>query len=326
MLRLIRDKSPYTVIILLIYTLLIKLQALVHPMLPIADNEHLLYGYIVHIFSFILGKNAFAYTLLAVVMLFIQAIYLNAIVVRHKLFNKTTYIPAYLYITLSSLHPSLSSFSEALFVNWCMLGSVHILLNFHNTTQPRKMVFNAGFLACIAALLHFPAAGFIILLWAALLLLRSFNPAEWVVGLMGYFTPVYFFAALLFLFDELHLIKLWPRIGLHFPQKITAHAYIVTLTVGLVTLMCCGLFALQVFISRVSVFMRRNWVLIMIYMFISILVCCFTPKDMRNIWLITIPASSLVIAHPLYLEKSKWFSNFAFYFSLLVVLVCQWVL
>lgn len=326
MLRLIRDKSPYTVIILLIYTLLIKLQALAHPVLPITNNEHLLYGSIVNIFSYALGKSAFAYTLLAVVMLFLQAIYLNAIVVRHKLFGKTTYIPAYLYITLSSLHPSLSSFSEALLINWCMLGTLHILLNFHNTTQPRKMVFNAGFLACIAALLHFPALGYMILLCSALLLLRSFNPAEWVVGLMGYFTPVYFFTALLFLFDKLNLLRLWPAMGLHFPQKITAHTYIVVLIIGIVTLMCCGLFALQVFITKVSVFMRRNWVLIITYLFISIAICCFTTKPMHNIWLIAIPASSLVIAHPLYLEKSKWFSNFAFYFSLLVVLACQWVL
>ncbi|RYE24616.1 MAG: hypothetical protein EOP51_06820 [Sphingobacteriales bacterium] len=326
MLQLIRDKSPYTVIILLIYTLLIKLQALAHPMLPAGDSKHLFYDGVVYIFSFVFGKSAFAFTFFAVVMLFMQAIYLNTIVVIHKLFNKTTYIPAYLYITFSSLHPSLSYFSNALLINWCMLGALHILLNFHHTTQPRKMVFNAGFLACMAALLHFPAVGYMILLMAALLLLRSFNPAEWVVGFMGYLTPVYFFAGVLFLFDKLNLVKYWPTIALHFPQKVTAPAFVVTLIIGIVTLMCCGLFALQAYISRVSVFMRRNWVLIMIYFFISILICGFTAKPIHNIWLVAMPASSLIIAHPLYLEKSKWFSNFAFYFSLLMVLVCQWVL
>jgi hypothetical protein len=63
-----------------------------------------------------------------------------------------------------------------------------------------------------------------------------------------------------------------------------------------------------------------------ILLIISFVVSSTTDEVIKNIWLIAIPAAALIISHALYLEKSKWFSNFAFYFSLLILIVCQWAL
>jgi len=41
------------------------------------------------------------------------------------------------------------------------------------------------------------------------------------------------------------------------------------------------------------------------------------------IWVLIIPALTLIISHALYMEKNKRFSNFAFYFSLLLLVFCQ---
>ena len=326
MLHLVRDKSPYTVIILLIFTLIAKLQALTHPIMPPMREGHEFYNAIVSIMSSLLGGSAFAFTLLGVIMLFIQAIYLNAIVAKYKLYPKVSYIPTFLYILLSSLHPSLSYFSLALLINWCLIASIDVMLSFYHTQQPRKQVFNAGFILCIAALLHFPAVLYIITLFAAMLLLRSFNPSEWVVAIMGYITPVYFFAGMLFLFDKLKTFPLWSRFAIYFPDKFILPVYTITLLAGAGTLLILGLVALQGYIARLSVFNRRNWVLMFILLIISFVVSSTTDEVIKNIWLIAIPAAALIISHALYLEKSKWFSNFAFYFSLLILIVCQWAL
>lgn len=326
MLHLVRDKSPYTVIILLIFTLLVKLQALTHPALPTAADGHIFYSAVISCFSSVLGDSAFAYTMLSVIMLFGQAIYLNAVVVKHKLYNKTAYIPSFIFIVLSSLHPSLSHFSLPLLLNWALIGALDILLGMHHTQQPRKDIFNAGFILCIMGLLHFPAVLYLLVLFLTLLLLRSFNPAEWVVGILGYLTPIYFFGGILFLFDKLGSFRYWPEMAIYFPKGLQVSIYAITLLAGVSILLIAGLFAMQAYMARLGVFMRRSWVVVFAMFVISLAICIFTDENILNIWLLAIPASSLVISHPLYLEKSKWFSNFAFYFSLLVLIVCQWAL
>lgn len=323
MLHLIRNNSPYTVIILLIFTLVVKMQVLAHPQVVALPAHDVLFSSIVHVVDFILNGSAFGYTLLAVIMLFAQALYLNTIVAKQRLFNKTSYIPAYTYLLLTSLHPSFSYFSEALLMNWCLLGGIHLLLRFHQTHQPRKDVFNTGFLLALMALFHFSAIGYFLLLFIALILLRSFNPGEWVVTLLGYLTPAYFWVGILFLFDKTGMLSQWPHIGLFLPKKVVAPVYTIGLITGLIVLFSLGMYALQSLMAKTSVFNRRNWVMVLFCLFISFVVAMATDISMQYIWLLLMPALALIICHALYLEKNKRFSNFAFYFSLLLVIFCQ---
>jgi hypothetical protein len=62
-----------------------------------------------------------------------------------------------------------------------------------------------------------------------------------------------------------------------------------------------------------------------VYLFLSILVAIGTDISEKSVWLLAIPALSMIIAPALIIEKTKWFSNFAFYFSLLLVIYCQWL-
>jgi hypothetical protein len=299
------------------------MQAISNPVLVDVPPHDILFRMVINVFDFILFGSALAYTLLAVVMLFAQALYLNTIVARQRLFNKTTYIPAFVYLLLTSLHTSFSYFTPALLMNWCLLGGIHILLRFHQTHQPRKDVFNAGFLLALLALMHFPAIGYFLLLFIALVLLRSFNPGEWVVTFMGYLTPAYFWLGILFLADGLDQLKHWPHIDLFLPHKPIDWPYTIGIITGLIVLFTLGMYALQGLMGRTSVFNRRNWVMVLFCLLISVLVAIGTDIKMTYIWLIAMPALSLIICHALYLEKNKRFSNFAFYFSLLLVIFCQ---
>jgi hypothetical protein len=299
------------------------MQVLSHPHVVAIPPHDALFGMLVNVLDFVLNGSAFGYTLLAVLMLFMQALYLNMIVARQRLFYKTTYIPAYIYLLLTSLHPSFSYFSEALIMNWCLLGGIHLLLRFHQTHQPRKDVFNAGFLLALLALLHFSAVGYFLLLFIALILLRSFNAGEWVVTLLGYLTPAYFWIGILFLMDKTGLLSQWPYIGLFLPNKVVAPLYTIGLIIGLIVLLSLGLYALQAFMGKTSVFNRRNWIMVLFCLFISFVVAMASDISMQYIWLLPMPALALIICHALYLEKNKRFSNFAFYFSLLLVIFCQ---
>lgn len=323
MLPIFRNNSPYTVIILLISTMLLKLQPLMHPQAPLPLDGYFFYNNILYLLNVVMRGNAFAYTLLTVVMLFLQALYFKAITTRHKLYPKPTYLPALVFILLTSIYPQFNYFCITLLINWCLLGGMDIVLSFSQAQHPRKQLFNAGFIFCLAALLQFQAVGFLLVFFAGIALLRAFNPSEWVVGAMGYFTPFYFFAGIVFLVDKLDLLTKWPRLQVFIPKHLSAPGFLALAISGLVILFVCGFYAMQSQIAKNSVYGRRIWSVIIFYLTISLAVALLTDENVKSAWLLIIPASSMIITHGVALEKSKRFSNFTFYLFLVFVIACQ---
>jgi len=321
-LQLFRNNSPFTVIILFIFTLLVKFQVLLHPEVPSLIGGHFLYNYIVRALYFVLRDGAFAYTMLAVIILFIQALYLKSISIRHKLFPRYTYVPAFVYLLVTSIYPPFNTFSETLLLNWLLLGAMDIMFGFTQTTQPRKLIFNASFLLSMAALFQFTLLAYFFLLLVGLVMFRSFNLGEWSVALMGYATPPYFLACILFLADMFRLSREWPHIGFSLSSQVASPFYLIVTLAGLIILLASGIYAMQQNVAMSNIYTRRDWIALSFYLIISIFVAILTDHEIKTAWLITLPALSIVISHALLLEKNKRFSNFIFYFSLVFLIFC----
>jgi hypothetical protein len=164
-LHLVRANSPYTVIILFILTLGLKLQALGHPVVPDPGLHQALFASVVQALKGIWGASATAFTLLAAVFTFAQALYLRYIAIKHRLFGRPSYLPAFIYIIISSLHPATGYFSAPLLLNWFLLGALDALLGFTRREDQPRTIFNAGFLLACGALMYFPAVAYFFLLF-----------------------------------------------------------------------------------------------------------------------------------------------------------------
>ena len=322
MLRLFRNNSPFTVIILFIFALLVKIQVLLHPYAPDPAAGHFLYNYILRAFNIVFRHNAFAFTLFAIFILFIQSLYLKSIATRHKLFPRYTYVPAFVYLLLTSIYQPFNSFNETLLLNWLLLGAVDIMFGFTQTTQPRKLIFNASFLLSLAALFQFTLLSFFLLLLVGMVMFRSFSLGEWSVALMGYITPFYFLAGILFLVDKFYLYSQWPHIGFSLSGHVTSIFYLIITLIGILILLASGIFAMQKNVAMSNIYVRRDWIAISFYLILSIVNAFLTDHSIKSAWLITIPALSIIISHALLLEKNKRFSNFIFYFSLVFLIFC----
>jgi len=322
-LQTFRNNNPFTVIILFIGTLVLKLGVLLHPQAPVRLPGYFVYNSLLDLFNVVLHNSAFGYTFLNIILLFLQALYINRIAAHYKLFYRPSYIPALVYILLISMYPPFGFFSLAMVVNWFVLCGVDVMLSFNQTLKPRKNIFNAGYLFCLAGVLQFSALGFVVLLLGALIILRSFNVGEWVVAVLGYVTPLYFFAGILFLADKLPLLSEWPQAGISLPRQLGPPVYIIGLLAGFVILISCGLYGMQLQVPKNGIYIRRNWATLTMYAIIAVLVAVFTDVFVVSAWLIVIPALTFIITHGFNLEKSKRFSNFIFYFSLLLVIFCQ---
>jgi hypothetical protein len=325
-LRLLRNYSPFTVLILVIAAFLMKLPALSHPVAPIPLPNHIVFASLLKLLNNILHGSASGYTFLAIIILVLEALYFNHITVKHKLFMTQTYLPAFTFLLLTSLYPAFNYFSEPLLINGLMLIAFDIMLSFAHSSQPRKQIFNAGFVVCLPALLQFPALAFFFLLLFALIFLRPFNIGEWVVGFMGYFTPIYFFAVILFLVDKLPVLYQIPRLSLSLPKHVENPLYVGGTIGGLVLLVILGSFALQQQMSRLTINIRRSWGLVYIFLVISLGFGLIAVSSVHAEWLVVMPSLSFLVAHSFYHEKTKRFSNFAFLFSLALFAFCQFSL
>ncbi len=325
MLRFFKNNSPFTVIILFLFALVVKVQALLHPLVPEPVAGHFMYNYLLRAMSLVFGHSAFAYTFIGVLMLFLQSLYIKSIATRHKLFPRHTYIPSLVYLLLTSIYPPFNHFSETHLLNWLLLGAVDVMFSFTQTTQPRKLIYNAGFLLCLVALFQFSALAYFLLLLVGMVMFRPFNLGEWSVALMGYTTPLYFFLCGLFLFDRFYLLHEWPHIGISLTSDVHSVFYLIVAIGGILILLGTGIYAMQQNVALSNIYVRRDWTAISFYLIISLLVAVMTDEAVRSAWLLLVPGLSIVISHGLLLEKNKRFSNFIFYFSLSFLGICLWI-
>ena len=323
MLHLVRGNTPYTVIILFILTLVLRLQALGNAMMPVADAHHVLYGQIISFLKPALGASPVAFTVLALLMAFGQALYLRWITVKHRLFVKPSYLVPFAYIVLSSLHPALGQFSIMLLLNWLLLAGLDTALYLSRRGEAPRVIFNGGFMLGCVALLHFPALLLLFFLALALVLLRPFKPGEWIVATVGFLTPGYFAVALLYLFDGLPLLRLWPALGLSLPHPWPHGAYLPVVIAGCVLLAAGGMAALMRTIYKMPVSTRRSWGAVVALAVLSGTMCLLTPKGEGGTWAGILPGLSLIIIPPMAAEKRSRWANFTFYFLIALVVFAQ---
>lgn len=317
--NLFRNHNPFTVIALFIVAMLMKWQALSQAVIPETLSNHLLFGSLLKL----LPLSAFAFTLLGILMVVLQALYLNFIAIKHKLFNQATYYPAFMYVLLTSLYPAFNFFSEPLLINWFVIMAIDVMLGFPKTLHPNKQIFNAGFLICIPLLIQFPTIGFFLLLLLAWLLLRSFRSAELVVLLSGYLLPVYFFVCVLYLIDQTGILKNIVEVGFDFHPLSSRKIYLAGTITGAGILLLTGFFAFQQLNSRMLIYVRRSWVLMFIYLAISVGVTMIAISAIHAEWVLVLPPLSLIASLPFFMENKRRLSTFMFYFSLAVLIFSQ---
>jgi hypothetical protein len=142
---------------------------------------------------------------------------------------------------------------------------------------------------------------------------------------MGYVTPAYFLAGILFLTDRFRLFSEWPHIALSLTSNVHSPGYLILCVVGICILLGSGVFAMRQNVAMSNIYVRRDWAAISFYLMISLFVAILTDRMVRTEWLITMPALSIICSHALLLERNKKFSAFMFYFSIVFLGVCLWV-
>lgn len=302
----------------MIFAFIIKFPAFVQPMQPLPIANHFLYNAILQWLTSLIGKNIFWFSIIALFTQVLQALYIVNITLRHRIFPKITYVPAWAYILLSSAFPPFNTFGETQIINWILLGALDIMLGFSQTMQPRKLIFNGALVLCCAALFQFTFVIFFLLLLVAMAMLRPFNIGEWAVAFMGFVTPVYFFCCLLFLANNFDITHHWVHLGFS-ADAIKSYQHFFGLKIsGLILFFLAGLYGLQMNLTSLNIYFRRNWIVIVFYLGVALLAGLATDGSIVTVWLVIVPPLSIITSYAFLNEKNKFFNNTMFYLSLVL--------
>lgn len=239
---------------------------------PVAatKNDEELYHYLIRwINDFANGATIAA--VMAFILLIVQAFLVNHLINKYRMITRPNDFTAMAYLLITSLLPEWNYLSSPLITSTLMIGCLLLLFRLYNKQNTRGEVYNIGLITGISSFIYFPSASFITCFLLGILILKAVRLREVILLLLGAITPYYFFAAWLYLSDQLSLENFLPHLDVSVPDvKSTIY-----LAIGLSLLaipFLVGGFYVQSFLHKMLIQVRKNWTLVLLYLLLAFFV------------------------------------------------------
>jgi len=194
---LFKDKSDFNLIFLLLLSVAVHFHVWMQPPIIIANESDGLLSYL--LLHYIQPLPPLVLIVLFHTIILSQSIRLNILLSNFKMFQQISYVPAFTYIILTAMFPYWDVISAGLIANSLVIWILVKLLRLYEQSQPKTLEFNIGLIVGISIILHEPIAILIAVVLFALLFIRPFKLAEWLVLIMGILLPFYFIFTYVFL-------------------------------------------------------------------------------------------------------------------------------
>ena len=268
-----------------------------------------------HIFT--PGANLF----LAGVVVLIQALLVNYLVNYYNLLSKPSFLPALMYVTVSSLFMPFLVLSQPLLCNFLVIWMLFKLLGMYKGDDAKSTAYDLGMIVAIGSLIYFPFIYLFLVIWVALIIFVPFRWREWVTGIVGYAT-VYFFLAVYFYFtDRLgQFFNIFLPLGSKFPNHINIgyYNYLELIPVALILLLCFVKLRQNFFKSYVQI--RKSFQLLF-FMFLIAGLSFYVKAEfnLTHFLLCAVPTAVFFAYYFLY-ASNKWVYE-TLYFVLLASII-----
>lgn len=257
MVFLFRDRSDINLLFLVLLSVGLHFHNWVTPPMVIANASDGLLPYI--LVHYIRPLSPLILIILFQVIILSQAIRLNILMSKLKMFQHVSYLPGFTYIILTALFPYWDVISSGLVANSLVIWILVKLLRLYDQNQPKSLEFNIGLILGISILLYSPIAILIPVVLFALTIIRPFKLAEWLVLLMGILLPFYFIFTFVYLTSGVQEFTHYlPRLDWKNPLIKPNLKILLTLALILVQFLA-GLYYWQEQQSRFIIQVRKYW-------------------------------------------------------------------
>jgi hypothetical protein len=263
-------RSPLNVLLLLLFAAAIKIPLFTEPRMPVpspSDGE--LYRALLNAcLGTAIGTPLF-FSALSFVLLVAQALLLNFFFSQQKMLQQGTDLPGMSYLLLTSLFSPWSFLSAPLLMNGVVLYLLFLLFRLYNRIEVRAALFNMGILVGVSHFLYAPS--FLLVLWVlpAIAIMRPFSLQEWILALLGLFTPFYFYGVWLFLTDQFSWQSLWIAMDGKLPSFKTIAFWKAGAWLLLLLPLLAGFYYVQDNTRKMLIQVRRGWMVLLLLLLIT---------------------------------------------------------
>ena len=187
MLRLVRTNQPLAVVFLLLYAFVLRSYQFMYPIEWTPTGHHFITDWIYGMIQ----PNSYSMSIVALVLVFVQAILVNYLVTSYKMTRETTFYPALIYILLASAIPEFLYLSPVLMANTFLLIVIGQLFKWYKQREAAAHIFNVGFWIAIGSMFYFSFNVYYILGIVALTSMRAFRANEWLILTIGLLVPYF---------------------------------------------------------------------------------------------------------------------------------------
>jgi hypothetical protein len=323
---LFKQKAAANILFVFLLGILIKLPVFKHADPPLPD-EHaaILYKTIVSFLNSLGDKSGTVYAVLSYLILFTQAMQLNKLVNDHRLMQRATFLPAASYLLITSLIPEWNFFSAPLLINSLVLLVFTWLFNLYNQQHVKGVIFNIGLAIGLSSFIFFPSVILFGWLIFALMVMRTVRINEWLICLLGFVAPFYFYAAYMLITDAWNWDKLFTSFHISVPIPVQSLWLAISSSLLIIPFLIGGYFV-QENLRKMLIRVRKNWSLLLIYLLFALLVPFLNSKTagFENWILIATPFAAFHACTYLY-PPQRWFPVVIFWLSILFVLAYQYI-
>jgi hypothetical protein len=317
-----KDRSPITIVWLLILSIAVHSHFFVQPPVVLAAEEDGLLSLMLN--RYFVGLHPSILILIYHALVLVQALRLNFLFNDQRMFTKLNYLTAMVYIILTGIFAEWSNITPALVINILVIWLFAKTTRMYNSPNPKTLLFNIGLIIGMSILLYHPSTLLVLVAIFALLVVRPFNIPEWLVMLMGVITPFYFLFSFLYLTDRMHRLQRYvPEWQLNLPGVQAPILFSITMG-AIIIMLLVGLFYWQDQSRRMLIQVRKNWA-ILIVMLIVMLPLPFISKnaslDSLLLWIIPV---SPFIAKGFGTPKRMTLPNILFWILVILVVLNTW--
>jgi len=275
----------------------------IHPQIPLPQQtDGFLFKLLLSQLSGVGKSIPLIYPLISFILLYTQAITLNALVNQHRLMQKPNYLTGMAYLLITSLFAEWNILSAPLIINSLIIWVWSRMSKLYNEPNPKGSLFNIGMAIGISSFFYFPTISFSVLVIVGLLITRPFKLPEWIVALLGLASPFYFLLAFVYVMDKWQGYH-FPGVAVTLPHFIESRWALAAVIIVLFTTVA-GFIYVQKNFRRQLVQARKSWNLIFLYFLIALFVPFINASHSFVYWILSaVPIAVIAGAGFLYPQK-----------------------
>jgi hypothetical protein len=319
-----RSQSPLTYVLLFVYGLILRLSAFLDPSPPVlgSDTDGFLYSRLLAPLASGGGLPPLAGSLLAYLLVFAQAMMLDGMMNRERLLGQPGHLPAMSYLLVSAMVPDWCRLSAPLVANTLVVPVISLASNCLNNRKAGALMFYAGLLTGLAALVHFPTVLLILLPYFAIVSLGPFGSVVWWLAFTGFLLPYYYAFSLQFLLSEWDPGAVWKAFRPTLPG-VGAPGTGPWTWVALLLPLAAGFWHMNRQVFRMLIRSRKCWNLFTVQVALASAVPFLFPSQGAAIWISMVPGLSAFHANAYMRPRRRWVPELIHWACLLAVAIAQ---